>query len=55
MRTLTYVQAIHEAHHQLMSADQRVFLIGQGLWSPWYAGGSLENLDREFGRERRAR
>ena len=30
----------------------RVFLIGQGLWSPWYAGGSLEDLDREFGRER---
>jgi pyruvate dehydrogenase E1 component beta subunit len=29
-----------------------VFLIGQGLWSPWYAGGSLENLDREFGRAR---
>ena len=35
-----------------MAADPRVFLIGQGLWSPWYAGGSLENLDREFGRER---
>jgi pyruvate/2-oxoglutarate/acetoin dehydrogenase E1 component len=52
MRNLTYVQAIHEAHRQLMSADPRVFLIGQGLWSPWYAGGSLENLDREFGRER---
>jgi pyruvate dehydrogenase E1 component beta subunit len=52
MRALTYVQAIHEAHYQLMRADQRVFLIGQGLWSPWYAGGSLENLDREFGRER---
>ena len=52
MRTLTYVQAIHEAHRQLMAADPRVFLIGQGLWSPWYAGGSLENLDCEFGRER---
>lgn len=52
MRTLTYVQAIREAHRQLMTADPRVFLIGQGLWSPWYAGGSLENLDREFGRQR---
>jgi pyruvate/2-oxoglutarate/acetoin dehydrogenase E1 component len=52
MRTLTYVQAIHEAHRQLLASDTRVFLIGQGLWSPWYAGGSLEDLDREFGRER---
>jgi len=52
MRTLTYVAAIREAHAQAMAADRRVFLIGQGLWSPWYAGGSLEDLDREFGRER---
>jgi len=52
MRTLTYVQAIREAHAQAMAADRRVFLIGQGLWSPWYAGGSLEDLDRQFGRER---
>jgi pyruvate dehydrogenase E1 component beta subunit len=52
MRNLTYVQAIQEAHTQLLAADPRAFLIGQGLWSPWYAGGSLENLDREFGRER---
>lgn len=52
MRTLTYVEAIREAHSQSLAADPRVFLIGQGLWSPWYAGGSLENLDREFGRER---
>ena len=52
MRTLTYVQAIREAHSQLLAADPRVFLVGQGLWSPWYAGGSLENLDGEFGRER---
>jgi pyruvate/2-oxoglutarate/acetoin dehydrogenase E1 component len=52
MRTLTYVEAIREAHSQLLAADPRVFLVGQGLWSPWYAGGSLENLDGEFGRER---
>jgi len=41
MRNLTYVEAIREAHAQLLAADPRVFLIGQGLWSPWYAGGSL--------------
>ena len=49
MRALTYSQAIREAHAQMMALDTRVFVIGQGLWSPWYAGSSLEGLDREFG------
>ncbi|MEO8097076.1 MAG: transketolase C-terminal domain-containing protein [Acidobacteriota bacterium] len=52
MRPLSYGQAIREAHAQLLARDPRVFLAGQGLWSPWYAGGSLDNLDRDFGRDR---
>src|SRR5580658_6131140 len=52
MRTLTYAAAIREAHAQLLARDARVFLIGQGLSSPWYAGGSLDQLDRDFGCER---
>lgn len=52
MRTLTYVQAIREAHAQLLAEDPRVFLIGQGVWNPWYAGTSLQDLDKEFGRAR---
>lgn len=52
MRTLNYAQAIREAHAQLLESDPRVFVIGQGLWSPWYAGTSLENLERDFDRER---
>jgi pyruvate/2-oxoglutarate/acetoin dehydrogenase E1 component len=52
VRTLNYAQAIREAHAQMLALDDRVFLIGQGLWSPWYAGGSLEGLDQEFGRAR---
>ena len=52
MRQLSYAQAIREAHAQLLARDPRVFVCGQGLWSPWYAGGSLENLDAAFGRDR---
>ena len=52
MRTLSYAQAIREAHAQLLAHDPRVFVIGQGLWSPWYAGTSLQDLDKEFGRAR---
>ena len=52
MRSLTYAQAIREAFQQLLASDPRVFVIGQGLWSPWYVGASMQGLDREFGRDR---
>ncbi|HJR76199.1 MAG TPA: transketolase C-terminal domain-containing protein [Nitrospiraceae bacterium] len=52
MRELTYAQAIREAHAQLLKNDPRVFVCGQGVWNPWYAGKSLLDLDKEFGRER---
>jgi len=29
-----------------------VLVLGQGLWSPWYAGTSMQGLDKEFGRDR---
>jgi acetoin:2,6-dichlorophenolindophenol oxidoreductase subunit beta len=51
-RRLNYAQAIREAHAQLLESDPRVFVIGQGLWSPWYAGTSLLNLEKDFGRGR---
>jgi pyruvate dehydrogenase E1 component beta subunit len=49
---LTYAEAIREAHAQLLASDSRVFVVGQGLWSPWYVGASMQDLDREFGRDR---
>ncbi len=52
MRELTYAEAIREAHAQLLDRDPRVFVIGQGLWSPWYAGSSLQGLEKQFGRDR---
>src|SRR5579864_812427 len=52
MRTITYAQAMREAFAQLLASDSRVFVIGQGVWSPWYAGTSLQDLEKEFGRDR---
>ncbi|MFQ5850694.1 MAG: alpha-ketoacid dehydrogenase subunit beta [Candidatus Binatia bacterium] len=52
MRILSYAEAVREAHAQLLRSDPRVFVIGQGVWSPWYAGRSLQDLDKEFGRNR---
>lgn len=52
MRSLSYADAIREAFAQLLRSDPRVFVIGQGLWSPWYVGSSMKNIDVEFGRQR---
>lgn len=51
-RTLSYAEAIREAFDQLLASDPRVFAIGQGLWSPWYVGTSMKDLDKKFGRDR---
>lgn len=52
MREISYGEAIREAFAQMLASDPRVFTIGQGVWSPWYVGASMADLDREFGRER---
>jgi pyruvate/2-oxoglutarate/acetoin dehydrogenase E1 component len=49
---MNYGQAIREAHALLLRQDPKVFLIGQGVKSPWYAGSSLHELDKEFGDKR---
>jgi len=51
-RTLSYSLAINEALHQIMTADERVFLIGQGVKSPWYVGNTTQGLLDQFGKER---
>ena len=51
-RQLSYAQAIREAFAQLLENDPRVFVFGQGLWSPWYVGSSMQDLDKQFGRHR---
>ncbi|SVC81241.1 uncharacterized protein METZ01_LOCUS334095, partial [marine metagenome] len=35
-----------------MDEDPSVILLGQGLWSPWYVGNSMTNLEKQFGYER---
>jgi pyruvate dehydrogenase E1 component beta subunit len=52
MPTKSYAQAILEASRQLLASDPRVFMFGQGLWSPWYVGTTMTDLDKEFGKDR---
>lgn len=51
-RKLQYSLAINEALHQMMLSDETVFLIGQGVKSPWYVGNTAKGLLERFGSER---
>lgn len=47
-----YGIAIRESFEYLLSHHLEVFTIGQGLWSPWYVGNTMTDLDKQFGTER---
>lgn len=51
-RKLSYSLAINEALHQSMETDPSVFLIGQGVKSPWYVGNTAQGLLAKFGDKR---
>ncbi len=51
-RNLSYSLAINEAFHQMMEQDDSVFIIGQGVKSPWYVGNTTQGLIDRFGEER---
>ena len=51
-RKIHYSLAINEALHQMMSSDESVFLMGQGVKSPWYVGNTAKDLLETFGPER---
>lgn len=46
------MKALNEALYQLMEKDERVVLIGQGVTSPWYVGGTCDGLRDRFGTSR---
>ena len=48
MRKISYVEAINETLHQMIENDERVFLIGQGVTSPWYVGTTTVGLIDQF-------
>jgi len=51
-RKLQYSLAINKALHQMMVEDESVFLIGQGVKSPWYVGNTAKGLLERFGPDR---
>ena len=49
---MTYGKALLKAHQYLLDNHPEVFVFGQGLWSPWYVGSSMTDLDKIYGTER---
>jgi pyruvate/2-oxoglutarate/acetoin dehydrogenase E1 component len=52
MSQLNYGTAILAAFEYLLDKYPEVFVIGQGLWSPWYVGNSMTDLDKKYGVDR---
>ena len=49
MTKYNYGTAMLAAFEYLLEHYPEVFVIGQGLWSPWYVGNSMTDLDKKFG------
>ena len=49
---ITYSENILKGFKYLLDNDPNIFVIGQGLWSPWYVGNSMTDLDKIYGKER---
>ena len=49
---ITYSEAILEGFKYLLDNDEDVFIMGQGLWSPWYVGNTMRDLDKLYGKKR---
>lgn len=52
MTPTAYADAIRLGFEYAMERDPKCFAIGQGLWSPWYVGNSMKDLDKKFGKAR---
>ena len=51
-KATNFGEAILGAFDYLLAEYPEVFAIGQGLWSPWYVGNTMEGLDKRFGKDR---
>ncbi len=48
----TYSTAIRAGFEYLLDNHPDVFIIGQGLWSPWYVGDTMTDFDKRYGTDR---
>ena len=51
-KKLKYSHGIREAFSYVLKNYDDCAIMGQGLWSPWYVGNSMNDLEKEFGKDR---
>ena len=49
---IKFSKGIHAAFDYLLENHEEFFVIGQGLWSPWYVGETMKDLDKKYGKKR---
>ena len=49
---IDYGSAIREGFDYLLEKYPECVIMGQGLWSPWYVGNTMTNLDVKYGKSR---
>lgn len=49
---MKYVDAIREALDSCLEENDQFLILGQGVWSPFYVGSSMDGLEKKYGRER---
>jgi len=49
---LSYSEGILKGFQYLLENNPEFFVIGQGLWSPWYVGTTMKDLDKDYGKKR---
>lgn len=51
-KNITYSKAIYKAFDDLLKNRKDVVILGQGLWSPWYVGNTMTDLEKKYGKQR---
>ncbi len=49
---MSYSEAILSGFEYVLDNYPECFVLGQGLWSPWYVGNTMKNLDQKYGKDR---
>tara|TARA_B100000886_G_scaffold318355_1_gene258309 strand:- start:1276 stop:2262 length:987 start_codon:yes stop_codon:yes gene_type:complete len=49
---MSYAEAILSGFEYVLDTYPECFVLGQGLWSPWYVGNTMKNLDQKYGKDR---
>jgi len=49
---MKYSKAINVAILHSMAADKKMLILGQGVWSPFYVGQTMDGIEKAFGRDR---